>query len=344
MKSNLLATILILLCLGLGVVLWSQSQKYTDQTKTRDQTIQTLNTNLASSRDEKVRLTYSNEMLRINLSAAQVKASNDLAAERIKLTDASNSLKEWQGVVLSHSNRIVTLETTLIQQAQINSMLKTNLAEVQAGASNDAARIQVTLEAAKANLDKANADAKNSAAAAEAAKKAAEEAIAEKDKEIAALERKNDDLEKRSKDLSDSMTNLQARADAAQKRLDSADGDQQLLMAELKLIQAQKEDLQEIQRCRLPQNTARIGQGEHCHRPPCGNDRARPLRDDWRKRGPNPEHPGAARHPRPQCFPQRGSPPGRQRHHHPSRFHQRPVHQQANRPRAVRPVRDFEIL
>jgi chromosome segregation ATPase len=244
MKSNLAATILVLACLGLGVVLWSQTQKYTDQTKHRDLTIQSLSNSVSNIRDDRDKQAVSNEMLRLNLNTAQLKASNDLAVARARLDDAATSLKEWQDRALSHSNRIVTLETTLLQQAQINSMMKTNMAEAQAKAANDLALIQGTLTNVYANLDKAQSDAKNAAAAAAAAKKAADDAIAEKDREIAALERKNAELEKQSKDLSDAMVSLQDRADAAQKRLDAADGDQQLLMAELKLIEAQKEDLQ----------------------------------------------------------------------------------------------------
>jgi chromosome segregation ATPase len=244
MKSNLLATILILACLGLGVVLWSQNQKYTDQTKDLDKRNQSLASNIASITQEKVMVVASNELLRMSLATAQRKATDDLNDAKAKIADALATLEKSQGVVLSHSNRIITLETTLLQQSQINSMLKTNLAETQTKAANDLAAIQSTLASAYASRDKAQSDAKNSAAAAEAAKKAADEAIAEKDKEIAALERKNTDLEKQSKELSDSMAALQDKADAAQKRLDSADGDQQLLMTELNLIQAQKDDLQ----------------------------------------------------------------------------------------------------
>jgi len=244
MKSNLAATILVLACLGLGVVLWSQNKNYTDQTTHRDLTIQSLSNSVSNIREDRNNQAISNEFLRLTLTTAQQKASNDLALDRIKLADASASLREWQDRALSHSNRIITLETTLLQQAQINAMMKTNMQEAQAKTSNDLALIQGTLTTARANLDKAQSDAKSAAAAAEAAKKAADEAIAEKDREIAALERKNAELEKQSKDLSDAMINLQDRADAAQKRLDAADGDQQLLMAELKLIEAQKEDLQ----------------------------------------------------------------------------------------------------
>jgi chromosome segregation ATPase len=244
MKSNLLATILILLCLGLGVVLWSQNEKYTSQTKHRDLAIQSLSTSVTNLRDDRDKQAISNEFLRITLTTAQLKASNDLALEKAKIADALATLEKSQGVVLSHSNRIVTLETTLLRQTQINSMLQTNLDDTKTKAANDLAAIQSALADARASRDKAQSDAKNSAAAAEAAKKAADEAIAEKDREIAALERKNADLEKQSKDLSDSMAALQDKTDAAQKRLDSADGDQQLLMAELRLIQAQKDELQ----------------------------------------------------------------------------------------------------
>ena len=244
MKSNLAATILILACLGLGVALWSLNQKHTNETQYLGATIDKLSNSVTQIRDDRDKQTIANETLKVNLAAARLKASNDLADAKLTLAAVSANLEKWQTYAISHSNTVLTLESRLAQQALINATLQTNLTEANLKAANDLAAIQATLATAYTNLNQARDDAKKSAAAADTAIADASAAIAEKDKKIAELEHQKTDLEKQSNDLLASMTNLQARAAATQKKLDSAEGDQKLLMSELTLIEAQKEELQ----------------------------------------------------------------------------------------------------
>ena len=81
MKSNLAAIFLVVVCLGLGIFLWSQNQTHAVQAKHLSETIVSQNdlvTNLAGkARPAEV---FTNTILETNLAAVQLKYSNDLAA------------------------------------------------------------------------------------------------------------------------------------------------------------------------------------------------------------------------------------------------------------------------
>jgi chromosome segregation ATPase len=240
MKSNLFATILLLACLALGVVLWNQHVRNTEQTNNLDNTIQSFSNKVTEIRGERDWQTASNELLRATLNAAQIRASNELTEARIKLITLSNNLEKLESYSVLDSNTIFNLNLRIVQQNQTNSSLLTQLSATQAKAANDAAAADSKLAATLSKLESAESDAR----AAKAAADKADADIAEKDKQIAKLELQNADLDKQSNDLLASMTNLQARAAAAEKRLASSDKDHALLESEINLIESQKEDLQ----------------------------------------------------------------------------------------------------
>jgi chromosome segregation ATPase len=241
MKSNLAAIILVLACLGLGVVLWNQHRTHTDETNTLDQTIESFSNNISAISLERSKEAVSNEILRINLNAAQIKASNDLMDQKIYLEATTARLQKAQAYGILASNTVNELYSRLTEQnlanSNLQSTLNATLNETRRKASNDIAAIQSTLSNAYANLDKSRADAKAAADKADAD-------IADKDKQLTQLQAQNAYLNAESTNLFDAMTKLQAQADAAREKLATTDRDNKLLMSEYNLAEAKREELQ----------------------------------------------------------------------------------------------------
>ncbi len=184
MKSNLIAILLILVCLGLGAALWQQNQKHAELKKNLDQTI------------------------------------ND------------------------YSNQVTSVEVQLEQQVHSNTALETKLTATEAKASNDLAAVQATLAVTSSNLEKTQTDAKAAADAAAAAAARDANGLAEKDKKILALENQNSELDKQDAEMRASITNLNTQIDATRQKLKASEGDKDLLMKQLRTLQAKKDELE----------------------------------------------------------------------------------------------------
>src|SRR5262249_43185537 len=72
----------------------------------------------------------------------------------------------------------------------------------------------------------------------------AKEEIAKRDAKINDLEGRNDDLTKQMNDLNTSINNLEAQITVTQKKLADSEGDRELLLKELKRLQAEKAELE----------------------------------------------------------------------------------------------------
>jgi chromosome segregation ATPase len=142
--------------------------------------------------------------------------------------------------IVSKATLVSNLEDKLNQQVLTNLFLETNLAASQIKLSNDLAAARDDLSTTAANLKKAQDDARVAAAAVAAAAAA----LAEKEKKIEELEANNADLDTQSSALRESITNLNIQIAAAKKKLDASEGDKVVLMAELKQLQAQKDELE----------------------------------------------------------------------------------------------------
>jgi chromosome segregation ATPase len=236
MKSNLAAIILILACAGLGFVLWEQHQMNTDQTKTISGYSNNVTT-LSSNLDQQ---TLKRTALEASLAAAQRKAASDLAAANAAIAQTAASLTNWQKSAIEFSNDNAALNAKLAQQLIARSSLETNLAFVTRKAGIELANANAEISATSDRLKQAQIDAK---ASADAIARANAD-IAEKDKKIHELEQQNADLDKQASDLRSSEAGLEARMQAAQKKLDANDGDRNLLMAELRRVQSQKEEME----------------------------------------------------------------------------------------------------
>lgn len=96
MKSNAVAIILVLACLGLGAVLLVDNKKHAEEKQKQDNTIQEL-TNTVSTLDGKLsELRVVNSTLETNLALTKLEDSNALAAARAELASTAASLEKSQ--------------------------------------------------------------------------------------------------------------------------------------------------------------------------------------------------------------------------------------------------------
>jgi chromosome segregation ATPase len=85
MKSNAAAAILIIVCLGLGFVLWEQSQKHAEQTQQQQTRITEYSNHVVDIEGKLDVQRLTNSALTNLLAATREKASNDLAAAQAAL-------------------------------------------------------------------------------------------------------------------------------------------------------------------------------------------------------------------------------------------------------------------
>ena len=240
MKANMGAILLVVACLGLGFVLWNQSQTHAVQTRDLDTKVHYYSNSLSGREVELKSQVFSNSTLVATLAATRLKDSNDLndlAAVRAILASATNNLQKAQADVSTYSNHVITLQEKLDKEGSARAILENNLTK----ASNNLAAATANLSTTAASLQAAQEEA--TAAKADAAN--ARAAYAEKDKKIAELEAQNAELDKTASDLTNSFANIQTQLLAAQKKLAASDGgNTRFLMDELKRVQAQKDELQ----------------------------------------------------------------------------------------------------
>jgi chromosome segregation ATPase len=153
---------------------------------------------------------------------------------------AADERKDAADKLATQSNNVVSAKKSLEELQEVNQALETNVAAMRTDYSNKLALSDANLRSAEAALEKAKAEAEAEAKA--QAESAA--ALAERDKKISDLEGRNQELDKQAADLRVAITNLQIRIDLTQSKLEKSEGDRDLLLKELKSLQAAKEDLE----------------------------------------------------------------------------------------------------
>ena len=144
--------------------------------------------------------------------------------------------KDQESAVLSIgnlSNQVARLQASLNEQVMVNQMLETNLAVRlrEAGSlSNKLTTVSATLEQTEAQ--------------AEAAAKSFEEEKARRDARIADLSNQNDSMTKQMGELNGSLSNLETQIAETERQLAASEGDRELLLQELKRLQAEKAELE----------------------------------------------------------------------------------------------------
>jgi len=134
--------------------------------------------------------------------------------------------------IMTLSNQWVKTESDLSDQRKVNATMEQTLenraGEVQ-GLSNK-------LESLTATLVKTEEDAKTAA-------KQAKDEIAKRDAKISDLEGQNDDLTKKMESLTSSIDGLEVQIADTKKKLATSEGDKTFLVAELKRLQSDKDNL-----------------------------------------------------------------------------------------------------
>jgi len=148
--------------------------------------------------------------------------------------DAAASITDASNTVISVKKQLAELQTS-------NQTLETNLAAIRADFSNKMTLTDANLRTAEASLEKAVSEAK-----AEAKAQADSNAVllAQRDQKISDLESQNQALDKEAASLRTAITNLDSRISDAQNKLAKSEGDRDLLLKEIKLLRAQKVDLE----------------------------------------------------------------------------------------------------
>lgn len=140
-------------------------------------------------------------------------------SDSAKISQLSNDVRQTQG--------------KLNEQQKVNLILETNLAvrtvEVE-GLSNKLTSVSATLIRAEEDARLAAQNAK--------------EEIAKRDAKIADLEGQNDDLTKKMGDLNTSISGLEVAIASTEKKLATSEGDREVLLKELRRLQAEKAELE----------------------------------------------------------------------------------------------------
>jgi chromosome segregation ATPase len=166
-------------------------------------------------------------VISMGLGIALIVLNQKHSAQRVQAEDKIDKL----------SNDVVSTQSRLDEQRAVNLTLESNLASTKVEDSNKLATFEANLSTTTAELSQARETAKAAAAAA-----AAE--VAQRDKRISDLENQNQQLDKQSIDLRGAITTLETQIAVTQKKLADSEGDRELLLKELKRLQAQKADLE----------------------------------------------------------------------------------------------------
>lgn len=135
--------------------------------------------------------------------------------------------------IVQLSNDVVQTQAKLSDQQKVNLVLETNLAVRTIESEN----LSNKLSTVSATLARTEEDAKTAA-------QNAKEQIARRDAKISELEGQNDDLTKKMGDLNTSISGLEVAIADTEKKLAASEGDRDVLLKELKRLQAEKAELE----------------------------------------------------------------------------------------------------
>ncbi len=141
--------------------------------------------------------------------------------------------REDEARIVQLSNDVVQTQGKLNEQQKVNLILETNLAV----RTIESESLSNKLSSVSATLVRTEDEAK-------AAAQSAKEEIAKRDAKISELEGQNDDLTRKMGDLNTSIGKLELAISDTEKKLADSEGDREVLLKELKRLQAEKADLE----------------------------------------------------------------------------------------------------
>ena len=147
-----------------------------------------------------------------------------------KATDFQHSA---EASLVQLSNQVAETQARLNEQVMVNQTLETNLAV----RSREASSLSNKLNHVSATLEQTEAQA-------EAAARSFEEEKAKRDEKINNLSVQNDTMTKEMGELNTSLSNLEVQIGETERQLAASEGDRNLLLQELKRLQAEKAELE----------------------------------------------------------------------------------------------------
>jgi len=146
---------------------------------------------------------------------------------------AGKQRREDEFKIVQLSNDVVQTQSKLSEQQKVNLILETNLAVLTTESENLSNKLTTVSATLAQTEEQARAAAQN-----------AKEEIAKRDAKILDLEGQNDDLTKKMGDLNTSITGLESAIADTEKKLAASEGDRDVLLKELKRLQAEKAELE----------------------------------------------------------------------------------------------------
>ena len=150
------------------------------------------------------------------------KSADQHAKDTETVSDYSNRWVKTSGSLDEQKQVAALLEKDLDTEKKAFGELTNNFTKVSADLAQTSTELAQTNEALQASLQE----------------------VAKRDTKISQLETQNQQLDKQAVDLSNSLTNLTVQIDATQRKLAASEGDKAFLEKELKLLIAEKTELE----------------------------------------------------------------------------------------------------
>jgi chromosome segregation ATPase len=155
--------------------------------------------------------------------------------------EAADQARDASASLATASNTVVSVKKEMNELQVVNQTLESNMAAARTDYSNKMALADANLRSTEADLEKAVAEAK---AEGKALADSNAVALSERDQKISELESRNEAMDKETSSLHVALTNLDARIAATQEKLAKSEGNRDVLLNELMMLQLEKAEME----------------------------------------------------------------------------------------------------
>jgi chromosome segregation ATPase len=155
--------------------------------------------------------------------------------------EASDQARDAVASLATASNTVVSVKKEMNELQVVNQTLESNITSARADFSNKMALADANLRSTEADLEKAVAEAK---AESKALADSNAVVLSERDQKISELESRNEAMDKEEGSLHVALTNLDARIAVAQEKLAKSEGNRDVLLNELMMLQLEKAEME----------------------------------------------------------------------------------------------------
>lgn len=155
--------------------------------------------------------------------------------------EASDQARDAVASLATASNTVVSVKKEMNELQVVNQTLESNTTAARADFSNKMALADANLRSTEADLEKAVAEAK---AESKALADSNVVVLRERDQKISELESRNEAMDKEEGSLHVALTNLDDRIAVAQEKLAKSEGNRDVLLNELMMLQLEKAEME----------------------------------------------------------------------------------------------------